>query len=97
MGFFVYSYYVLKTIKYFFLFFRCLHKTGGSLQFSPEKCVKIIGACFRLHNNALEDRLPLVVDGQIPILDNNHTVDAINNINQAHAIRQGLIQRFYKG
>jgi hypothetical protein len=68
-----------------------LHKTGVSLQFSPEKCVKIIGACFRLHNKALDDRLPLVVDGQIPILDNNHIVDAINNINQAHAIRQRLI------
>jgi hypothetical protein len=51
-------------------------------------------ACFRLHNKALDDRLPLVVDGQIPILDNNHIVDAINNINQAHAIRQRLIQRF---
>jgi hypothetical protein len=36
----------------------------------------------------------LVVDEQIPILDNNHIVDAINNINQAHAIRQRLIQRF---
>jgi hypothetical protein len=47
-----------------------------------------------LHNKALDDRLPLVVDGQIPILDNNHIVDAINNINQAHAIRQRLIQRF---
>jgi hypothetical protein len=39
----------------------------------------IIGACFRLHNKALDDRLPLVVDGQIPILDNNHIVDAIKN------------------
>jgi transcriptional regulatory protein LevR len=49
------------------------------LQFSPEKCVKIIGACFRLHNKALDDRLPLVVDEQIPILDNNHIVDAIES------------------
>ena len=66
----------------------------GKFAVPTRKCVKIIGACFRLHNKASDDRLPLVVDGQIPILDNNHIVDAINNINQAHAIRQRLIQWF---
>ena len=72
-------------------------ENGGKFAVLTRKCVKIIGACFRLHNKALDDRLPLVVDGQIHILDNNHIVDAINNINQAHAIRQDLIQRFNKG
>lgn len=39
--------------------FRCLHKSGGSLQYNPEKCGKIIMACMYLHNMCVKRRLPL--------------------------------------
>ncbi|CAF0771695.1 unnamed protein product, partial [Didymodactylos carnosus] len=38
--------------------FRCLDKTGGGLQFVPEKCVKVILSCFYLHNLAKQMNLP---------------------------------------
>ncbi|XP_053560947.1 putative nuclease HARBI1 [Bombina bombina] len=34
--------------------FRCLDRSGGDLQFSPEKAIKIIVACCCLHNMAQE-------------------------------------------
>lgn len=39
--------------------FRCLHKSGGSLQYVPEKCAKITAACLYLHNLCVKQRLPL--------------------------------------
>ncbi|XP_071097950.1 putative nuclease HARBI1 [Haliotis cracherodii] len=36
----------------------CLHKSTGCLLFSPEKSIKIITACFQLHNLAILLRLP---------------------------------------
>jgi hypothetical protein len=41
--------------------FRCLHKTGGSLQFQPTKSALIIMCCFKLHNFALARGLPVEV------------------------------------
>ena len=43
------------TIKYC----RCLHTTGGALPFSPSKCSRVIQTCMRLHNLAIEERIPL--------------------------------------
>lgn len=38
--------------------FRCLHKSGGSLQYIPQKCAKIIVACLLLHNYCVKRRIP---------------------------------------
>ncbi|XP_048251379.1 putative nuclease HARBI1 [Haliotis rufescens] len=38
--------------------FRCLHKSTGCLLFSPQKSIKIITACFQLHNLPILLRLP---------------------------------------
>ncbi|XP_053382894.1 putative nuclease HARBI1 [Mercenaria mercenaria] len=39
--------------------FRCLHKTGGCLQFTPGKCANVISACMRLHNMCIDRNIPL--------------------------------------
>uniref|UniRef100_A0A8B8C5V9 Putative nuclease HARBI1 n=1 Tax=Crassostrea virginica TaxID=6565 RepID=A0A8B8C5V9_CRAVI len=52
--------------------FRCMHKTGGSLQFGTEKCVKIIECCFRLHNKALSERVPLQGGSEVIPVFHNH-------------------------
>ncbi|XP_069098681.1 putative nuclease HARBI1 [Pleurodeles waltl] len=38
--------------------FRCLHKSGGALQYDPTMCCKIIATCAMLHNLAVRWSLP---------------------------------------
>lgn len=38
--------------------FRCLHKSGGNLQYNPIKCAKITMACLLLHNYCIKRRIP---------------------------------------
>ncbi|KAJ1082769.1 hypothetical protein NDU88_002934 [Pleurodeles waltl] len=38
--------------------FRCLHLTGGSLCYSPEKVCQVVVACCMLHNPALRMHVP---------------------------------------
>lgn len=40
--------------------FRCLHESGGSLQYEPRKYVKIVAACMLLHNYCVDRRFPYV-------------------------------------
>ncbi|CAC5410615.1 HARBI1 [Mytilus coruscus] len=74
--------------------FRCLHKTGGSLQFNPPKSCKMIGACFRLNNKALKEGIP-VPDGenQLQIQHHQHILQQ-DQPNEGNRIRAQLIQRF---
>lgn len=39
--------------------FRCLHKSGGSLQYTPVKCSRITLACMLLHNTCIRRNIPL--------------------------------------
>lgn len=39
--------------------FRCLHKSGGAITYSPEKCCKIVMACLILHNMCVEANVPV--------------------------------------
>ncbi|KAK4322220.1 hypothetical protein Pmani_007018 [Petrolisthes manimaculis] len=39
--------------------FRCLHRSGGSLQYEPRKCIKMVMACMYLHNKCVRRRVPL--------------------------------------
>ncbi|KAG0717456.1 putative nuclease HARBI1 [Chionoecetes opilio] len=38
--------------------FRCLHKSGGALQYTPLKCCKIIASCLLLHNRCVRHGVP---------------------------------------
>ena len=71
-----------------------MHKTGGSLQFTPTKCIKIVEACFKLHNQALKDKLPAEVNNSINIYHNDDIYVQQGNQSEGLAIRQRLIQRF---
>lgn len=37
--------------------FRCLHESGGTLQYLPHKCCKIVVACILLHNYCVQRRI----------------------------------------
>lgn len=47
--------------------FRCLHHSGGTLMYVPEKCAKITVACTLLHNYCVQRRIPLA-----ELLEDNH-------------------------
>ncbi|XP_069978519.1 putative nuclease HARBI1 [Penaeus vannamei] len=38
--------------------FRCLHKSGGAHQYTPEKCAKIVACCTLLHNIRVKRGIP---------------------------------------
>lgn len=38
--------------------YRCLHKSGGNLQYTPTKCAKITMSCLLLHNYCIKRRIP---------------------------------------
>ena len=73
--------------------FRCLHKTGGCINLAPDRCCKVILACFMLHN--------ICVRNKIPIEDNRNEEDEgqvdEDNIyqgaqNDGHDVRSNLIR-----
>lgn len=43
-------------------FHRCLHRSGGELQYSPVKCGNIIAACILLHNRCIKRGIPVPAD-----------------------------------
>lgn len=42
--------------------FRCLHKSGGCMMFSPQRDVKVIAATAVLHNICVRNRIPIQVE-----------------------------------
>ncbi|XP_033755823.1 putative nuclease HARBI1 [Pecten maximus] len=73
--------------------FRCLHKTGGSLPYNPQKCAKMIECAIRLHNLAIDNRVPLTEPVEADAGNNHIIAPTVNNI-AAAAIRDRLVQRF---
>lgn len=75
--------------------FRCLHKSGGMLLFSPCKCVQIITAVMKPHNMCLEMRLPQDPDVDVQIPDQVLLPPNPARVDQTgQAVRLHLIQRF---
>ncbi|XP_071084171.1 putative nuclease HARBI1 [Haliotis cracherodii] len=71
--------------------FRCLHKSSGCLQFTPQKCAKIIMVAFKLHNFCVESRLanpPALEEETVPEM--NYTYQG--PLNDGHRMRKELIQ-----
>ncbi|XP_069061943.1 putative nuclease HARBI1 [Pleurodeles waltl] len=61
---------LLKTI------FRCLHISGGYLQYSPQKVCQIVVACCMFHNLALRTNIPLLEE--VGVGDNPVAVEGGN-------------------
>ncbi|XP_053403112.1 putative nuclease HARBI1 [Mercenaria mercenaria] len=74
--------------------FRCLHRTGGVLQFRPGKCSQVVLACMRLHNLCVSRNVP--EPPAVAADDDNAPYTCINNqggVEDRH-IRQAIINLF---
>uniref|UniRef100_A0A8W8JX39 DDE Tnp4 domain-containing protein n=1 Tax=Magallana gigas TaxID=29159 RepID=A0A8W8JX39_MAGGI len=56
--------------------FRCLHRTGGVLPFSPSRCSQIIQCCIRLHNLAVSEKVPLLEGVVVQNINDNAVFNA---------------------
>lgn len=78
--------------------FRCLHRSGGSLQYEPLKCGKIAVACMLLHNYCVKRRIP-VQDELEDIADDPDDPpqqdDHVDNVGQGYEVRQELIRNIF--
>ncbi|XP_061163868.1 putative nuclease HARBI1 [Saccostrea echinata] len=72
---------------------RCLHKSGGCLPFTPTKCALVIETCCRLHNKAIEERIPLQQGGQVVLQHNNYVYGGAP-LRSARDLRQHIASRF---
>lgn len=75
--------------------FRCLHKSGGFLQYDPVKCGKIAVSCMLLHNYCVQRRIPVhepLYDEEDVGHDND---DLHDNIGQGMVERQRLIYQVF--
>lgn len=73
--------------------FRCLHESGGSLQYGPRKSVKIVAACMLLHNYYVDCRIPIVSD----VVQEEVSIQPIRNNRQSpgQLVRQEIIRNFF--
>ena len=77
------------------IFHRCLHKTGGSLPYKPGKCTKIIECAMRLHNLAIDLKVPLMEAVELHDVDNDQDFAPTFENMTAAALRERIIQRFW--
>lgn len=74
--------------------FRCIHKSGGMLLFTPAKSVQIITAVFELQNLCMDIKLP-VDDIELNFRPDQGVPQPGGNGDAAgQTVRQRLIQRF---
>lgn len=80
--------------------FRCLHRSGGSLQYKPLKCAQIAVACMLLHNYCVQRRIPVQddlhnVDDELDDDDPPQQVAHAVNFGQGYEARQELVNRVF--
>lgn len=74
---------------------------GGALYFAPEKCAKIVTACFCLHNLCKRHNVPLdgIIDDEedepLPIVHNEEPVGNVTGVNVRQRLVDNLNQRFF--
>ena len=79
--------------------FLCLHKYGGCLMFTPQKCVKVIIATAILHNICVKRQLPLVqtLDCiQEPEEDDDNPMPQFGVNEDGRGTRDNLIANFFR-
>ena len=80
--------------------FRCLHKSGGSLQYTPAKAAKITVACMLLHNRCIDRNIPMPDD---LVEEENLMIDAIPQQGvtagqmrlEGRARRNNIVQQYF--
>ncbi|XP_030050822.1 putative nuclease HARBI1 [Microcaecilia unicolor] len=73
--------------------FRCLHISGGSLQYSPDKVADIVTVCCMLHNNALKHHLAIEI--VVPPEVNITPLDRGSDVTRGNAVSCQLIQEYF--
>lgn len=73
--------------------FRCLDRSGGELQFSPERCSNIIMACSVLHNIAVIRKLDLFEEN-LNNTECNIDINIDNADNCANNVRTEFVNHF---
>ncbi|XP_047468574.1 putative nuclease HARBI1 [Penaeus chinensis] len=74
--------------------FRCLHHSGGTLQYDPVKCSKIAIACLLLHNYCVKRRIPVPQE----IVENDGEMNIAAEAAErgtGQAVRARLIENWY--
>ncbi|XP_072350726.1 putative nuclease HARBI1 [Scyliorhinus torazame] len=71
--------------------FRCLSKSGGTLQYSPERVSKFIVVCCMLHNFALQRGQGLEEPGEGEVWDEEEEEESSPNLTAATALQQQII------
>lgn len=89
---------VFTTDEYYSLMvsifiYRCLHSSGGYLPFKPEKCALVVETCMKLHNMAINERVPLRNGGAVANQHNNAVYQGAAPL-RARELRQQLASRF---
>lgn len=77
--------------------FRCIHKSGGALQYEPHKCAKIAVTCMLLHNRCIQRRIPLLAD-QVDLENMPNAYDDVpvnTGHGQGQAKRRELVQNVF--
>lgn len=79
--------------------FRCLHHSGGSLQYEPKKCAKIAAACMWLHNKCVQRRIPEPVldEGEGDNVGDGEVDDNVMDEQNASGaeLRQEIVDHFF--
>ncbi|XP_040197559.1 putative nuclease HARBI1 [Rana temporaria] len=76
--------------------FRCLSKTGGFLQHSPELVSDIIIVCAILHNIALANNVDLHIDDDLPPEIPALPAASEDSSDLGNNVRQRLIQNYFR-
>lgn len=76
--------------------FRCLHQSGGTLQYEPKKCAQIAAACMLLHNSCVKRRIPVP---NIDMFDNDGDIQYPPARDDAqapgHTVRRDLVNTWF--
>ena len=76
--------------------FRCLHKSGGHLMYTPDKCSRIITATAVLHNICIARNVPYPEEEQVVDYAGDDEQDANIDINAAgYQARLNLIENVF--
>ncbi|XP_062613105.1 uncharacterized protein LOC134274877 [Saccostrea cucullata] len=74
---------------------RCLHPTGGVMPFALPKSIKVIVACFKLHNKCIDDGVQNPdVEKTAEEAQNRHVMANLPLNPAGQQVRQRLVQRF---
>ncbi|XP_030058307.1 putative nuclease HARBI1 [Microcaecilia unicolor] len=75
--------------------FRCLHISGGSLQYSPEKVADIVLVCCMLHNIALRHKLDIDIDIVVPPEVDITPLATGSDVSRGNAVRRQVIREWF--